>query len=178
MNGKKELWVLLASFVLPIALGAAFFFLNPGAFTTNTVNYGKFVNPVIVTQEQDLVFVNNEQSGINGLWTLVYKTKSCDELCIKSLNDMKTIRILMNENMRRIQRLLLVPNKTTESNNLEVLIASPSKNLSDKLSKYPKNSIFLIDPIGNVMMYYDPLDIDIKLIVKDLNRLFKYSRIG
>jgi hypothetical protein len=178
MNGKKELWVLLASFVLPIALGTAFFFLNPGAFTTNTVNYGKFVNPVIATQEQDLVFSNNEQRSINGLWTLVYKTKLCDDLCISSLNDMKTIRILMNENMRRIQRLLLIPNETTDTKNLEVLVASPSNNLLSKLSKYPNNSIFLIDPIGNVMMYYDPLDINIKLIVKDLNRLFKYSRIG
>jgi hypothetical protein len=27
-------------------------------------------------------------------------------------------------------------------------------------------------------MRYDPFDIDIRLVVKDLKRLFKYSRIG
>jgi hypothetical protein len=36
-TAEKELWVLLASFVLPIALGTAFFYWNPTAFTGNTV---------------------------------------------------------------------------------------------------------------------------------------------
>ena len=178
MNVKKELWVLLASFVLPIALGTAFFYLNPGAFTGNTVNYGEFVNPVVVTQEQDLVFANNDQGSVHGLWTLAYKTNQCDDLCIKVLSDMETIRILMNEDMRRIQRLLLVPSITTETEKLEVLLATLSEDLSNRLSKFPNNSLFLIDPIGNVMMRYDPFDIDIRLVVKDLKRLFKYSRIG
>jgi hypothetical protein len=40
---------LQASFVLPIALGTAFFYWNPTAFTGNTVNYGEFVNPIITT---------------------------------------------------------------------------------------------------------------------------------
>jgi hypothetical protein len=36
----------------------------------------------------------------------------------------------------------------------------------------------LIDPIGNIMMYYQPEGVDIKRVVKDLKRLLKYSRIG
>jgi hypothetical protein len=36
----------------------------------------------------------------------------------------------------------------------------------------------LIDPIGNIMLYYEPQNIDIRLVIKDLKRLFKYSRIG
>jgi len=177
MNSKKELWVLLASFVIPIVLGAAFFYWNPTAFTGSTVNYGRFVNPIITTEEQDVVFVKDTAGGLQGLWTLAYATSQCDNACTKTLKDMNTVRILMNEDMRRIQRLLLI-NNTTGFQEPGVLIAKPSKTLNQQLSKFPANTLFLIDPLGNVMLYYSPQDLEIKRVIKDLKRLFKYSRIG
>jgi hypothetical protein len=53
-----------------------------------------------------------------------------------------------------------------------------NEELSSELGVYPKNSIFLIDPIGNFMLYYNPTDLNIKFVIKDLKRLLKYSRIG
>ena len=177
MSSKKELWALLASFVLPIALGTAFFYWNPTAFTGSTVNYGEFVNPIITTEEQDVVFANNTKNSLQGIWTLAYRTNECQKSCQKTLEDLKTIRILMNEDMRRVQRLLLVntPVKLEDSN---VLVASPSNILLQKLAQFPTNTIFLIDPLGNIMLHYHPQDLNIKRVVKDLERLFKYSRIG
>ncbi len=177
MNSKKELWVLLASFILPIALGTAFFYWNPTAFTGTTVNYGEFVNPVITTEKQDVIFSKKTQGDLQGLWTLAYVTNTCDDSCKNTLKDMKTIRILMNEDMRRIQRLLLI-NGTTDLQDPGTLIANPSEALSQQLNKFPNNSLFLIDPLGNVMLHYNPQDLVIKRVIKDLERLFKYSRIG
>jgi hypothetical protein len=177
MNSKKELWVLLASFILPIALGTAFFYWNPTAFTGTTVNYGEFVNPIIVTEEQDVVFDEKTKGTLQGLWTLAYVTDQCDNACVKTLKDMKTIRILMNEDMRRVQRLLLI-NGATDVQDPGMLIAHPSALLNQQLSKFPSNSLFLIDPLGNVMLHYNPKDLVIKRVIKDLDRLFKYSRIG
>ncbi|CAC9464009.1 hypothetical protein [bacterium endosymbiont of Bathymodiolus sp. 5 South] len=177
MNSKKELWVLLASFVLPIALGTAFFYWNPTAFTGNTVNYGEFVNPIITTQKQDVVFSEDTQGDLQGLWTLTYVTNTCDNACEKTLKDMKTIRTLMNENMRRVQRLLLISG-TRNLQKTGLLIAKPSNKLQQKLRKFPDNSLFLIDPLGNVMLRYNPQSLEIKRVIKDLQRLFKYSRIG
>ncbi|CAB5500255.1 hypothetical protein [Bathymodiolus thermophilus thioautotrophic gill symbiont] len=177
MDSKKELWVLLASFVLPIALGTAFFYWNPTAFTGSTVNYGVFVNPIITTEEQDVRFFNNTQGSLQGLWTLTYVTNTCDGACKKTLKDMKTIRILMNENMRRIQRMLLI-NGPTNIQEAGVLVAHPSAKLSQQLTQFPNNTLFLIDPLGNVMMHYNPQTLIIKRVLKDLKRLFKYSRIG
>ena len=177
MNSKKELWVLLASFVIPIVLGTAFFYWNPTAFTGNTVNYGQFVNPIITTEKQDVVFAENTKGDLQGLWTLTYATNQCDNTCTQALKDMKTIRILMNENMRRVQRLLLI-NGATDFQEAGVLIAHPSVMLNQQLSKFPNNSLFLIDPLGNVMLHYNPQALDIKRVIKDLKRLFKYSRIG
>ena len=177
MNSKKELWILLSSFVLPIVLGTAFFYWNPTAFTGTTVNYGKFVNPIITTEKQDVVFSKDTPGDLQGLWTLAYTTNQCDDACIKTLDDMKTTRTLVNENMRRIQRLLLI-NGATDIRESGLLIAHPSEALSQKLGKFPKNSLFLIDPLGNVMLQYNPQTLEIKRVLKDLKRLLKLSRIG
>lgn len=177
MNSKKELWVLLASFVLPIALGTVLFYWNPAAFTGTTVNYGAFVNPIITTEEQDVRFSERTQGTLQGLWTLAYATNTCDNACVQTLKDIKTIRVLMNEDMRRIQSMLLI-NGSTDIQEAGVMIAYPSATLSQKLAKFPNNTLFLIDPLGNVMLHYNPQNIVIKRVLKDLGRLFKYSRIG
>jgi hypothetical protein len=52
------------SFVLPIALGTAFFYWNPTVFTGNTVNYGEFVNPIITTQKQDNLVLAGLRLGL------------------------------------------------------------------------------------------------------------------
>ncbi|TEU28677.1 MAG: hypothetical protein E3I13_00005 [Gammaproteobacteria bacterium] len=90
---------------------------------------------------------------------------------------MKTTRILVNENMRRIQRLLLIDG-ATDIKEPGLLVASPSKVLSRQLARFPNNTLFLIDPLGNVMLHYNPQTLVIKRVLKDLNRLLKLSRIG
>lgn len=176
MNSKKELWILLASFVLPIAFGTAFFYLSPTFFTQHTVNYGEFVNPIITTTKQDITFIDT-QSGLQGLWTLTYTTKKCDNICIKVLQDMRTVRILMNEDMRRIQNLLLITNKA-KTQQVDILVGYASEVFNLQLNQFPENSLFLIDPLGNMMLRYNSKNLDIKRVIKDLKRLFKYSRIG
>ncbi|HIG89045.1 hypothetical protein [Candidatus Thioglobus sp.] len=177
MKSRKELWLLLASFIVPIVLGSAFFYWNPGYFTQNTVNYGQFVDPIIITQEQDIVFSDATPGTLQGVWTLVYVTNQCDSECIQVIKDMETTRILMNEDMRRIQRMLVVKGGTN-TQEPGLLIAQSSDLLSQKLAKFPKNTLFLIDPIGNIMLYYKAQNLEIKRVIKDLKRLFKYSRIG
>ena len=68
---------------------------------------------------------------------------------------------------------------STISNNEGLIKARvTSKKLTESLKEYTENAIYLIDPIGNIMLYYEPQNIDIRLVIKDLKRLFKYSRIG
>jgi hypothetical protein len=59
-----------------------------------------------------------------------------------------------------------------------LIVRVTNKKLAAKLAEFPENSIFLIDPIGNFMLYYNSKDINIKFVLKDLKRLLKYSRIG
>jgi len=178
MTAKKEFWMLLAMFILPIAFGTLFFYANPNYFSESTVNYGELVRPVIATEEGDIEIDGG--ASLQGVWTMVYVSSRCDDVCEKAVVDMKTIRTLMNADMRRIQRMIIIENNSTPTVNDEALIKAKitSEKLTKSLKKYAENAIYLIDPIGNIMLYYEPQNIDIRLVIKDLKRLFKYSRIG
>ena len=177
MSSKKELWVLLSVFILPIILGSAFYYWNPTYFTQNTVNYGELVDPIITTKEQDIIFSKATPGTIQGIWTLAYVTNQCDNVCEKVIKNMKTIKILMNDDMRRLQRMVLTM-ADIKIQDSDLLIAHPSQSLNKKLMQFHKNTLFLIDPIGNIMLHYNSQNLNIKRIIKDLERLFKYSRIG
>ena len=178
MTARKEFWMLLAMFILPIAFGTLFFYANPNYFSESTVNYGELVRPVIATDEGDIEIDGG--ASLQGIWTMVYVSSRCDDVCEKAVADMKTIRTLMNADMRRIQRMIIIENNSTPTVNDETLIKAKitSEKLTKSLKKYAENAIYLIDPIGNIMLYYEPQNIDIRLVIKDLKRLFKYSRIG
>ena len=178
MTAKKEFWMLLAMFILPIAFGTLFFYANPNYFSESTVNYGELVRPVIATDENDIEI--DGDASLQGIWTMVYVSSRCDDACEKAVEDMKTIRTLMNDDMRRIQRMIIIEDNSTPINKDESLIKAraTSKKLTEGLKEYTKNAIYLIDPIGNIMLYYEPQNIDVRLVIKDLKRLFKYSRIG
>ena len=178
MTAKKEFWMLLAMFILPIAFGTLFFYANPNYFSDSTVNYGELVRPVIATDDTDIEIEGS--ASLQDIWTMVYVSSRCDDDCEKAVADMKTIRTLMNADMRRIQRMIIIENNSTPTVNDETLIKAKitSEKLTKSLKKYTENVIYLIDPIGNIMLYYEPQNIDIRLVIKDLKRLFKYSRIG
>ena len=178
MTAKKEFWMLLAMFILPIAFGTLFFYANPNYFSESTVNYGELIRPVIATDKNDIEI--DGDASLEGIWTMVYVSSRCDDACEKAVEDMTTIRTLMNADMRRIQRMIIIKdNSTPTSNDVSLIkVRATSKKLTESLKKYSENAIYLIDPIGNIMLYYEPQNIDIRLVIKDLKRLFKYSRIG
>ena len=178
MTARKEFWLLLAMFILPIAFGTLFFYANPNYFSESTVNYGELVRPVIATDENDIEI--DGDASLQGIWTMVYVSSHCDDACEKAVADMKTIRTLMNADMRRIQRMIIIKDNSTPKNSDKSLIKArvTSQKLTQNLKNYTENAIYLIDPIGNIMLYYEPQNIDVRLVIKDLKRLFKYSRIG
>ena len=178
MTARKEFWMLLAMFIMPIAFGTLFFYANPNYFSESTVNYGELVRPVIATEEDDIEIDGG--ASLQGIWTMVYVSSRCDDSCEKAVADMKTIRTLMNADMRRIQRMIIIEDSSIPTSDDKALIKAriTSEKLTQSLKKYTENAIYLIDPIGNIMLYYEPQNIDIRLVIKDLKRLFKYSRIG
>ena len=119
-----------------------FFYLNPGYFSQNTVNYGELISPVIVTEKSDISIMGD--ASLEGIWTFVYVTDSCDALCDKAIEDVKTIRTLINMDMRRIQRMLIAKDGSMPSQKDESLIHASiiNNDLYTKLSKLSKELNF------------------------------------
>ena len=188
--GKKSFLWLVAVFVAPIVLGTLLFFnLENLGFEKGSVNYGTLLQPAFPVKDFDLKQGSEPvvyEDTLAKKWTLLFiETAECNESCLNKLLLMKRIRLLTNENMRRV-RTLFVSNQKTLDNidkelNRDLVMASIELDGSEFLKQFPhlnKSPVYLIDPFGNLMMYYPQVDPDAKKMLKDLRRLLKYSHLG
>jgi cytochrome oxidase Cu insertion factor (SCO1/SenC/PrrC family) len=132
---------------------------------------------------------------LQGKWTLLYfGDADCDDACNTNLYNMRQVHILQNEHMRRVQRLFLLrsdtlpetlaslleqeyPDMTVTSVTAEQAQQIAPDFLIDGVSMQGAERIYIIDPLGNLMMYYPP-GTDPGGMHKDLKKLLKYSKIG
>ena len=166
-----------------------------------TTNYGELITPArpladFSMPQLDGTLVN--QDSLRGHWTLVYiGAADCDLSCQKNLYNIRQIRIALNEKIDRLERLWII----TDMQNSEPLSALLSKHpglqvlqpAADQLPEFlqqfqiesdaasasasVRGRVYIIDPLGNLMMRY-PADADPKAILKDILRLLKTSWIG
>lgn len=146
------------------------------------VNYGELFGPVQIAEGQAPVGFD----AIQGKWAfLMVDSGACDTYCQRKLYIMRQVRLTQGEDMRRVERVWLVDDDQRPAPQLFVeykgtqVIAPGGSELLARLSAQgsPRDYLFVIDPLGNVMMRY-PRDPDPSLIKKDLKRLLKASRVG
>jgi len=188
--GKKSFLWLVAVFVAPIVLGTLLFFnLENLGIEKGSVNYGTLIDPAFPVKGIDLKQGSEPvvyEDTLAKKWTLLYiETTECNEFCLNRLLLMKRIRLLTNENMRRVRTLFVSNQKILDAvdkeQNKDLVIASIELNNSKFMKQFPdldQSPVYLIDPFGNLMMYYPQADPDAKKMLKDLHRLLKYSHLG
>jgi cytochrome oxidase Cu insertion factor (SCO1/SenC/PrrC family) len=188
---KKTLLTMIFVFVAPIVIGSVMF-MNAErlGMDTSTVNYGQLVQPP-VNISTDGVILDGQPADPENLarnqWTLLYLNQAeCGDACRARLDLLKRIRLLTNEDMRRIRTVSVgdTPWKDTDAlKNAypDLMLAELGDAPDNFLKQFPKQDehpIYLIDPLGNLMMYYVGEVPDIKGIMKDFKRILKYSQIG
>ena len=132
---------------------------------------------------------------LQGKWTLLYiGDGDCDEVCNKNIYNMRQVNIAQNENMKRVQRLYLSRGEALspalgellekEYPKMEVALFTDTQVqqlapdfMIEDVSMEGAERVYIIDPLGNLMMYY-PADADPGGMLKDLKKLLKYSKIG
>ena len=162
-----------------------------------TTNKGMLVHPARPLDLPADMMIGNESVNdyLQGLWTLVYiGDADCDAVCNENLYKMRQIRIAQNENMGRVQRLYMVTGELIpgslasllekEYPEMDVLPVSAAQEarfapyfLIDGTPMQGMERVYIVDPLGNLMMYY-PQDADPGGMLKDLKKLLKYSKIG
>lgn len=169
MLRNKLLWVALVC-AAPVVLGTAAYLFgwSPGA----RANYGELIPPRVIAPLSEL----------RGKWVIVtFDAAACDAYCERKLYIARQVRRAQGKDMERIERLWVITDAGKPR--ADVLAATEGTRISRNeaiRSSFPGNTadyIYLVDPLGNLMMRF-PRDPDPSQVIKDLQRLLKYSRFG
>ena len=181
----RSLWLLVALVVTPVAASyLLYYFWRPG----HTVNYGELLEPRPLPDPK-LTLADGtpfQLSSLKGKWVLaIVDAAGCDAWCERKLLYIRQLRLTQGKEMDRVERAWLISDSATPR--AEAVAAYQGTRLiraagSGLLERFPArvapaDHIYVIDPLGNLMMRY-PRDPDPQRMIKDLTRLLKASRIG
>lgn len=120
-------------------------------------------------------------------WTLLYHARAaaCDLDCEATLFMMRQVHQSLGSKRSRAQVLILLERPELHENYAQVLehfrpdqVRVSPENLDRRaLGNQPGDTLFLVDPLGNLLMHYDDRSTS-KGILRDLKRLLAASRIG
>jgi cytochrome oxidase Cu insertion factor (SCO1/SenC/PrrC family) len=187
--GRGKLFLVLAVCASPlIASYFTYYVIKPSSRT----NYGTLLDPrnypIPALASTALDGSKSSLQDYKGKWLMVQVNDAdCQAACQKRLNDMRQLRLAQGKEMDRIERVWLI----TDDRPLETILlrqydgmrhlrVSPQVLqawLPVEQGTLASDHIYLIDPLGNLMMRY-PKDADPNKIKKDLAKLLKASAIG
>jgi hypothetical protein len=188
-KGRWKLFAVIAICAAPmIASYLAYYVIKPQGRT----NYGTILDPraypIPSLGSTTLDGKPISLDAYKGKWVMLQvNSADCDEACQKKLYDMRQLRLTQGKERDRMERVWLI----TDNKPLETLLmreydgtrlvrvnpnlvrawlpVEPGTTVTDH--------IYMIDPLGNLMMRF-PKDADPNKIKKDLSKLLKASRIG
>lgn len=184
---------IFAMSIIPVII-AWVLFLNPD-WLGDKINLGKLIIPPVPTERNDLLgidtFSKANMKELPGHWIMInlIPKQECAENCQEAIHKTKQLRLMLNKELVRTRRLvILLTNVDSDvfkkiwSADGRLLRARPSQNLLDKLLEIrkgvvPDGMLLIMDPLGNLMMQYDP-GFDPYDVKKDLKKLLKISQIG
>lgn len=152
------------------------------------INYGTLIE-VRALPEAPLTLVGGtpfDFQRLRGRWVLVViDSGSCAPDCEKKLWMIRQVRQAQGEELRRVERVWLIDDSQTPDARLGQDYAGTwmvNARTQSILEAFPpqgtrRDHIYLVDPLGQVMMRF-PRNPDPKSMIRDLRRLLKYSRIG
>lgn len=170
MSPRLKLLGIFLACAAPFLLGWAAWYFKWGTGTSG--NYGELIAPRTLS--------GPPFSDLRGKWVLVTAdAAACDAYCEKKLYFMRQLRTAQGKDQSRIERLWLITDPGAPR--AALLAAIEGTHLSrSKPSGFPGDAvdhIYLVDPLGNLMMRF-PKDPDPSKMLKDLQRLLKYSKVG
>lgn len=178
-----SLWLLIALCTAPVAASyVAYYFWRP----SQRVNYGELLAPQPLPADR-LTLADGtpfDWSQLRGKWLLVTADSArCEEYCQRKLLYLRQIRLAQGKETERIERVWLItdggdadPALLAQHGGLWLVRAENSTLLkSFPAARMLSDHIYIVDPLGNLMMRY-PRDADPRKIVKDVARLLRHSQ--
>lgn len=201
---QRRLLIALALFFFaPLAVSFFLYYGSGGWRPGKQVNRGDLISPARPLPEVRLPLaragadpatppVLTQADFLKTKWTMLYwGGGACNERCRTNLHNMRQVRLLLNRNLDRVQRVFIArgdccdwPYLQHDHPDLLTVLASPAADpllgvlpAFDGISPAAADRIYIVDPLGNVMMSYAP-DANPKGMLEDLKRLLGLSQVG
>ncbi len=180
---RRKLIVLLLIFFVPLGIAFAMYYGSSWR-PTGTTNHGQLLLP--------LQTVPADVPLLHGKWALVVIADGqCDEDCRTALILARQTRLALNQDSPRVTRVLLATAQCCDSTylaanhpglqTLDLASEAQAGTASALLAAFPAtglhDGLFIVDPLGNVVMRYGIHDTP-KNLLTDLKKLLNLSSIG
>ncbi len=193
----RMLGVLAALFLVPLLLAFYMYYATDWR-PLKRVNHGALITPIrplpsvhlprVSLSETAAAPAPDAASPLRTQWSLVYiGTGNCDEPCRQALYVMRQTRLSLNNNMTRVDRVFLTTGSCCAREFLAkehpglIVLDSTGPDGARLLHEFPQDgrpySVFIVDPLGNLMMSYDARQ-NPKGLLEDLQKLLRLSHIG
>jgi hypothetical protein len=181
---RLKLLALAAVFIGPLLLAFGLY-LGQEWLPTRSVANGELIAPPLELPNNP--FSAASGARFRGVWSLVIVAPGeCDDTCQKALYETRQLRQALGRDQDRVQRVWVVVSGEPDFHYLlaehpELLILdrenSVGAELLSRLNRQGEVDIFVVDPLGNLMMRF-PADLGMRAMHTDMKRLLKASQIG
>ena len=189
-RGQRRVLIGLALlFFAPLALAFYLYYGHVAWRPGSRVNTGELIEPPRPLPALALPLYGSgttDPDFLKGKWTFLYVAAGpCSEGCRTRLYDTRQIRLALNRDMNRVQRVFIAGDDCCEAQLLRqhpdlitIRTGAPAAPLLDLLpDPAAEPRVYLIDPLGNLMMSY-PAGAKPKGMLEDMKRLLRLSSIG
>jgi len=195
-KGRITLLIIIGIFAIPLAV-AWIWSANTDQFQpSGTTNKGTLIEPPRPISLDDSIELAGfaAEDPLRRIWTLIYvANQDCDSQCQDRIYRLRQVRMALGpQRMDRVQGLLLnrgplsaATQAVLDKDHQGLMVAdlNQTQRINNALndlfgSEFEQlGQIYLVDPFGNLMMYYSG-EASAYSIKADLKRLLKVSRAG
>ncbi len=189
-RGRRNLIIIATLFFAPVVIAFALYYGNVWR-PAGSASKGQLIDPARPLAVAGLRNVDGSATDPNllqGKWTLIYiGDGACDADCRTALVFGRQSRLALNNEMTRVQRVFLATGNCCDTQYFEaeqpglIALDASSPEAAALLAQFPgdrQRTLFIVDPLGNLMMRHDADVITTKDLLSDLKKLLKLSHIG
>lgn len=192
-HSRLKLVIIFAAFLVPLLAAFIWYYGLDGDFVPSArTNHAPLLTPPVVIQPFSNRNIDGALFDVESLrhrWSVIHVVaKGCGTLCQQSLYNTRQVRLALNKDINRLQRILLYADrdvaKRLKAAHPDALWWLPASDGIEKQiapimqrQNHGEHKALLVDPLGNIMLVI-PAKLDPRLLLKDLKHLLRVSRIG